>query len=156
MNKFKVVALAGLLTFSVAQLGFAGYDDNRAERHARHGHHQKGKNPMRMFSKLNLSDSQERDLRNLFESQKPSMQARFEQKKSLMRQLHETSRQTTLDTQRVDSLASQLGKLEADMAAERAKIGNKAYNMLTTEQQAKFNEIVKKKQERRMQRRNNG
>jgi len=105
--------------------------------------------PMHLLSKLDLSDKQHEQIKQLFEAEKPNMQAKHEAKMALMKQLHEVASQEKFNEQQAQALASKMGELAKQAALQKAKTGNKVYAILTPAQQDKFNQLIEEKMQKR-------
>ncbi len=158
MTKLKVLIAAGLVSLTFIQAGFAGHDEH-CDRHAKPGMHPpKGPmmdkyNPMtHLLKRLDLSEQQDKQIKQIFEAERSKMQSKHEAKMALMQDLHEVVSQQKFNEQQAKALAEKIGELEAKAAMQKAKTGNKVYVLLTPEQQAKFKLFAKEKMQKRSMR----
>lgn len=155
MKTLKVLVAGSLLSLALVQVGFAG-DKEHCDRHGKHArHHQTGAmkhhhNPMlRLLSKLELSEQQDQQIKQILEAEKPEMRTQRQAKIGLMHELHEVVSQSSFDDKKAEALASKIGDLAKASAMQKAKTGSKIYATLTPEQQQKFNQLFEEKKQKR-------
>ncbi len=154
MKTLKVLVVGGLLSLALIQVGFAGNGEHCGH-HGKHAmHHPEGPmkhkhNPMHLLSKLDLSEQQDQQIKQIFEDEKPNMRAKHEAKIALMKQLHEVVSQEKFNEQQAEVLASKMGELAKEAALQKAKTGSKVYAILTPAQQEKFNHLIEEKMQKR-------
>lgn len=158
MTKLKVLIAAGLVSLTFIQVGFAGHGEH-CNRHAKSAmHHPEGRmmgkhNPMmHVLKKLDLSEQQDQQIKQVFEAERSTMQSKHEAKMALMQELHEVVSQQKFNEQQAKALAEKMGNLAEEAAMQKAKTGNKVYVLLTPEQQLKFNQLIKEKMQKRSMR----
>ena len=151
MKTLKVLVVGGLLSFALIQVGFAGHGEH-CGRHGKHSmHHSDGMgvhkhNPMmHLLSKLDLSEQQDQQIKQIFEEEKSKMRAKREARIALRKELHAVASQTKFNEQQAEALANKVGELARDAALSRAKAGSKVYAALTPEQKEKLNGLIEKK-----------
>jgi len=154
MKTLKVLVVGGLLSLALIQVGFAGNGEH-CDRHDKHAmHHPKGRmmhkhGPMHMLAKLDLSAQQKQQVKDIFKAEKPNMQANHEARMALMKQMHTVVSQAAFNEQKAEIVASKMGALAKEAALQKAKTGSKIYAILTPEQQAKFNQLIEEKMQKR-------
>lgn len=142
MKKLKIIGAAVLLAVCVAKLSVAG-------EHCKHGKHHGMKevhmHQMHIFKKLDLSDEQKAEVKQIFKAEKPEMKRKHEARLALKERLQEAATQPTIDNAKVAEIADQTAALAKEAAIHKAQTTHKVYTLLNAEQQAKYKTIMQKK-----------
>lgn len=101
----------------------------KPERHA---------NPMQMFSKLNLSDQQKQDMRDIFKTTRENNSVFDVEKTQTMKQIRDLMNMPTWDQASAETVIRAVIARSSDINLNRAVARNKVYNLLTEEQKATF------------------
>ena len=152
MNKMKWMTMAAAVTLT-ASLAFAAPHDGFGRGGKRGGHGGRGEFGERMAAKLNLTDAQKTQIRELNQSFRENNKAFFESAHALRMQFREAKKAN--DTAKLDSLKPQLDAQRAQMEqlheAQRAKINA----VLTPEQRAQLEAMKAERRQRREHRHQN-
>lgn len=127
--------------FGTRGFGGPGFDGPRGER------------MMFMLHGLDLSDAQREQIRGILETEKEDAETRHEALRDAHKNLHQLSLNETYDAAAVKAAAATVGQLMAEMAEERARVGNSIYQVLTPEQRTEIAERHERRQARRDTRR---
>ncbi len=145
MKSIRNLVTATLLAGAVLGSGMsiaAATDDNAAQTppagpHGWHHHGGPG-GPMHLLSKLNLSDEQKQQVKEIMTAARPQMQALHEQMRTNMQKLE----QTQPTDPNYSSIASQVsqahGSLSAQMLTQHAEIRAQVFKVLTPAQQSQL------------------
>jgi Spy/CpxP family protein refolding chaperone len=104
-------------------------------------HYMKGKS----CHKLNLTDDQKKQLKDIWQKQREAMKATFEQIKANREALTNELLQTTPDVNKINDLKSKMEALGAQMLDNRINSDLEVKKILTAEQFAKYLEFQKHK-----------
>jgi periplasmic protein CpxP/Spy len=148
MRKTKWMTMAAVMTLS-ASLAFAAPHDGfgKGGKRGRHGGQMFGQ---RMAEKLNLTDAQKQQIRDLNKSFRQNNKQVFENAKALRKELR-AAREAN-DTAKLESLKPQMETQRAQMKqlhdAQQARI----VSLLTAEQRTQWEALKAERQQRREQR----
>lgn len=152
----KSVILGSVLAASILGLGansgvIAASDGNpggsQRAGHEGHGWHREGGMP-RIFERLDLSQQQREQINQIMDEGK---QARQERKKALWQNrkaLRDQAMADTYDAQRVQELADQQAKLNAELTVMRTESFYRIYSVLTPDQKQKLAELKQQRKDR--------
>ena len=140
-NLFKATLLsAGALLTAGTSMGIAIAADEAASAqpapgaHAWHHHH----GPWHLLSKLNLSDAQKQQIKDLFTAEKPQMQSLHEQMHANSLKLEQT-KPTDPNYANVTAQVSQThGTLSSQMMTQHAEMRAQIFKILTPAQQTQL------------------
>lgn len=148
MNNKKWLTAAAVVALS-ASMAFAAPHEGKFGGHGRGRHHRQmfGK---RMAEKLNLTDAQKQQIKDIrkasFEANKPF----FDSSRELRQQLHAAKEAN--DTAKVDSLKPQMESQRAQFKQIREAQMAKILSVLTPDQRAQFEALKAERQQRRQNR----
>ncbi|WP_165917806.1 MULTISPECIES: Spy/CpxP family protein refolding chaperone [Methylomonas] len=117
-----------------------------------HGrHHGGGKPPMHMFGeaggehhlppflkKLDLSEKQEADIKNLIKTRFGDGHSRFKEEHALRAELRALSFSADYDEEKTKALLEKSTAIHQQMALEKSKLDHEIFTLLTAEQQEKL------------------
>ena len=102
-----------------------------------------------MTDVLNLTETQQGQIKAIMESEKPNFKAIREQQRNFRKQMDELTKGGAFDEAKVRALAQQESQTFVEMAVSRARVKSKIWSVLTTEQRQKA-EQMKQRHESRM------
>lgn len=106
--------------------------------------------PLRyMTDVLNLTDTQQGQIKAIMDSEKPNFQKFREQQRNFRKQMDDATQGGTFDEAKVRAIAQQQSQTFVDMAVARARVKSKIWSVLTTDQRQKA-EQIKQRHESRM------
>lgn len=106
----------------------------------RGGHqHERGEG-MRFMRRLDLTDAQRDQVKNIFQEQAPAVRERMEAARKAQQELRSMALSPNFDSARARDLADTAAKAQADAAVLRAEGMSKVYALLTPEQRQKLEE----------------
>jgi Spy/CpxP family protein refolding chaperone len=132
---------------AIAASGGAPGGDQRAGHEAR-GWHREGGMP-RMFERLDLTQEQREQVNQIVNEGK---QARQDKKKALWesrKALRDQAMADAYDAQRVQELADQQAKLDAELIVMRTETFHRIYSVLTPDQKQKLAEMKQQRKDHR-------
>jgi len=133
---FLVLVLVTLSTvFALAQ---------KREGKGRHGH----RGFARIAEKLNLTDAQKEQVKQILETSRAKVQPLKENMKANRRQLQELTANGQFDEAQVQAIAAQQGAIAAQMIVEKERAKSQIFQILTTEQQAQAKQMKEQVKER--------
>ena len=136
------VLMAAVLALSAPVVYADGNGGNFEGGHCgRQGHYMKD----RPCHRLNLTDDQKKQLKDIWQKQREAMKATFEQIKANEEALTNELLQTTPDINKINSLKSKIEALGAQMLDNRINSDLEVKKILTPEQFAKYLEFQKHK-----------
>ncbi len=92
---------------------------------------------------LNLTDAQKEQAKAIFESQKAAGEERHAKLEEIHKQLEAATANGQFDETAVRNLANQQAQLQADEMVDHMRMHSKLYNLLTAEQKAKADQMMK-------------
>lgn len=148
MNKTKWMTMAAVMTLS-ASLAFAAPHDGMGKRgrHGRHGGEMLGQ---RMAEKLNLTDAQKQQIRDLNKSFRENNKQVFENAKALHQELRAAKEAN--DTAKLEALKPRMEAQRAQMKQLHDAQQTKFLAVLTAEQRTQWEALKAERQQRREQR----
>ena len=148
MNKTKWMSMAAVLTLTTS-LAIAAPHGDRGGKHGRHGK-RGGELGARFAEKLNLSDAQKQQIRDLQQSFRESNKAFFEQAHDTRRQMKEA--REAGDQARLDSLKATAKSQHERMKQLRQDQHQRVLALLTPEQRTQFEAMKAEREARRGER----
>lgn len=147
MNNKKWMTAAAVLALSTTVAFAAPHEGGRMGGH-RHG--KRGMFSARLAEKLNLSDAQKQQIKDIkkasFEANKPL----FQTSRDLRKQFHEAKKAN--DTAKVESLKPQMESQRAQFKQIREAEMARILNVLTPDQRSQFEALKAERQQRRQNR----
>lgn len=145
MNKSKWMSMAAVLTLS-ASLAVAAPHEGKGGRH----HGRGGEFGARFAEKLNLTDAQKQQMRDLQRDFRQSNKAFFEQARETRRQLREAKQSG--DNARLEELKATAQSQHQRMRQLRTEERDRIVSILTPEQRTQLEAMKAERQARRAQR----
>ena len=140
--KKKIIVIASIAALVVAATVFA-----LAQEHPGMGEHMRGGPPPDMVEhisrELNLTDAQKEQLKTAFEAQRPIEEARHAKLEEIRKQIDAATANGQFDEAAVRPLVNQQVQLQTDSMVDHLRIHAKLYSMLTAEQKAKADQMMK-------------
>lgn len=115
----------------------------------------RGERMMFMLHGLDLSDAQREQIRGILDGEREGAEARHEALRDAHKSLHQLAMAETYDAAAAKAAADTIGRLMAEMAENRARVGNSIYQVLTPEQRTEVAERHERRQAHRQERREN-
>lgn len=109
-------------------------------------HKQGGKHMDRLMDKLELDQAQRDKVSTALEKNRANMQEQRHAMRDIRRQMHEAATSEAYDTARVKQLAEKKARIGAELGMQRNKTFHDIYQLLTPEQQARFQSMKNKRQ----------
>ena len=139
MKKFvtavAVTALGATLAFAAPHEGGKGF-----------GHHRQGVFGKKLAEKLNLTDAQKTQVKDIMKASRQENKAFFEQSHATMKELFAAKKAG--DTAKVDALKPTIDSQRAQMKAIRASTEAKIASVLTADQNAQWQQLKAQRAER--------
>ena len=113
----------------------------------------------RLAKKLNLTDAQKEQVKQIMEASKAKIQPLKENMKSIHQQMEAATADGKFDEAQVQALATQQANIMAQMIVEKERIKSQFFAILTPEQQAQAKQLkeqMKEKFKGKFQRRGDG
>ena len=140
----KTFTAVAILALSATLAVAAPNGEGKHHRHGRHGHHGFGQ---RAFAKLNLSDAQKqqiKDLRTSFREQNKALFDSMKQTRTDMKAAREAN-----DTARLEALRANAKSAREQLKAKSEGLRAQMLNILTPEQRAQLDAMKAERQQRR-------
>ena len=154
LNRFQSVAVAIIMAVAVAgTVVFAqstGGDDGGRRGHKGHFGGRGGEG--RIFSQLDLTDTQKEQIKAIHERSRESMRPLMEQIRAKRQEIRRANEGGTVDEALVRQKLTEIAPLEAKMMAERARIHQETLSVLTPEQKTKLEQLREEFKSRRSER----
>jgi len=99
---------------------------------------------------VNLTDDQRAEMKNLAEAQRPAMKALFVKQHQVDEQIRRYV-QGSYDAAKVQALATQKARIQAQITVAESRLRNQMYQLLTSDQQARVKELQANREARRAQ-----
>jgi Spy/CpxP family protein refolding chaperone len=96
---------------------------------------------------LNLTDTQQQQVKSLVEAQRPALKGLMQQMASQRAQILAATRNGQFDAAKVQAIANQQGQTLANLIVARQELQSKIYTMLTPEQRIKFDQMQQRRLE---------
>ena len=146
MKKFTVAFLAIALVAVGAIFVFA------QKAHGKKGHFGRGFGHRAGFAKfaekLNLTDAQKEQIKQITETSKAKVQPLMENMKTIRQQLKEATADGQFNEAQVQALATQQANISAQLIVERERTKTQIFQVLTPEQQAQAKQMKEQRKER--------
>ena len=155
--KSKIAVVAVIATLGLALVAAIAYAQEGGGGGAMHpGMHRNFKGmggpEFGMFlHRLNLSDDQKAQVKQIFENEKPAMKPLMQQEMQTRMQMIELVTSGNFDQAKAAAIANQEAQAHVAMEVEHAKIGAQIYQLLNSDQKAKVADMVAKHQQRMQQ-----
>ena len=98
--------------------------------------------------KLNLSDDQKAQVKQIFQNEKPALKPLMQQEMQARMQMMQLVASGNFDQAKAAAVASQEAQTHVAMEVEHAKIGAQIYQLLNSDQKAKVADMIAKHQQR--------
>ncbi|HEX8153673.1 MAG TPA: Spy/CpxP family protein refolding chaperone [Thermoanaerobaculia bacterium] len=150
MKKTKIITVAAALTLS-ATLAFAGPGEGR---HGKGGHHGRrgGEFGARFAEKLNLTDAQKEQIREINRNFREQNKPFFESSRATMQQFREAKKAG--DQARIDALKGTLAAQRTQFQQLRDQQRQRVLSVLTAQQRAQYDALKAERAAKRQQRSN--
>jgi Spy/CpxP family protein refolding chaperone len=99
----------------------------------------------RLTRHLNLTDTQQQQVKSLMESQKPVVQPMFQQLMAQQQQMIAATQNGQFDQAKVQAIASQQAQVIANLIVVKEQTHSRIYALLTPDQRIKFDEMRQKR-----------
>jgi periplasmic protein CpxP/Spy len=142
----RILVIAGIAILIVAATIFA-----LAQGHPGPGEKMYGGGPGDMIEhiarELNLTDAQKEQAKAIFEAQHATEEERQAKLEDIRKQIDAATANGQFDEAQVRTLANQQAQLMADSIVDHARMHSKLYSLLTAEQKAKADQLMKRHSE---------
>lgn len=101
--------------------------------------------------RLNLSDDQKAQVKQIFQNEKPAMKPLMQREMQARLQMMQLVTSGAFDEGKAATLANQEAQTHVAMEVEHAKIGAQIYQLLNSDQKAKVADMIAKHQQRMQQ-----
>lgn len=101
-----------------------------------------------LTKQLDLTETQQAQVKDVFAKEKPTIRPLMMQKGQLHQQLMQEAISNAPNAAKIQALAAQQGQLETALAVEHAKIAAQIYNILTPDQKTKAQQMLQRHQQR--------
>lgn len=135
-----VTALGTGAAYAAPGFQCSGFDHRGPERHHMLRTRDMGAVPPH-FHRLGLTQAQRNSIFDIKYKSMPTLRHYYQQLRATRNALHQLSSSSGYDATKMRSLADQLGKLRADIAAQRSSDFHKIFAVLTPQQQAQFKQM---------------
>jgi protein CpxP len=160
--KSQALALAFIMSFALAapfafsQTATTGQDETTAKQERRaakraNKKQRRGRMGMALFRRLDLTDDQKAQMKQIRTSHREATKALREQLRASRRELRQARQGGTFDEALASQKLSEIAPLKAKLMGERIKLREAQMAVLTAEQKAKLNELREKRRARRTQ-----
>jgi protein CpxP len=143
LNRIQSIAAAIILAAAVAiPVALAQSTDDGAKAHRGHkGHFGKRGGEGRIFGKLDLTDAQKAQMKQIRQNSREEMRPLMEQIRAKRQEIRQAQAGGTVDEALVSQKLTEIAPLEAKMVAERARIHQQMLSVLTPEQRTKLEQL---------------
>jgi len=139
----RILVIAGIAVLVIGATIFA-----LAQGHPDKGERMRGGGPQEMIEhisrELNLTDAQKEQVKTILEAQRATEEERHTKLDDIRKQIDAATANGQFDEAQVRPLANQQAQLMADEMVDHLRMHSKLYSLLTTEQRAKADEMMKK------------
>ncbi|HXW90688.1 MAG TPA: Spy/CpxP family protein refolding chaperone [Terriglobales bacterium] len=101
-----------------------------------------------MREKLDLSDAQQAEIRQIYENGKPAMKGLWSQERASHSAMMKLITSGAFEAAKAQAIASQEAQVHAQLELAHAQMAAQAYLILTPEQKTKLNEILEEREQR--------
>lgn len=153
--KSKIVLIALFGTLALALVGGIAFAEGGAGGPMGH-HHMMGPGmggpEFGMFlHRLNLTDDQKAQVKQIFQTEKPNIKPLMQQEAQAHLQLIQLITSGNFDQAKATAIANQEAQTHVQLEVEHAKIGAQIYNLLDSNQKAQVTDMIAKHQQRMQQ-----
>lgn len=144
-----LMAMSGAISHAAS--GHDGEKCNGAKKHARFSEHHgfsEGLFLEHKLGKLNLSEDQQAKVKQIVEKQKPLFAEKRQALQASFKPLASATATDQYDQKKVEALAGEQAKLQADLLVLRSNAMHEVYQVLTPEQKQKWGEFQNKSKDR--------
>ncbi len=157
VNRIKSVAAALVLAVAIAvPVVIAQSTDDGGGRKGRRDHAgqfgKRGGGMGRLFSKLDLTDAQKAQIKQIHENSREELRPLKEQIRAKRQEIRQAQAGGTVDEALVRQKLTEIAPLEAKMMSERARIHQQTLSVLTPEQKTKLEQMREQFKSRRGER----
>ena len=146
---FALVAVSTI--FAIAQKGADG--KGKGKRHfGNRGHHRGGFG--RMAAKLNLTDAQKEQVKQIMEASRAKTESLREASKVNRKKMHEATANGQFDEATVSAIAQEQAGISAQLTVEKLRVKSQMFQILTAEQKAQMAQMKEQRKERFKNRKN--
>ncbi len=147
---FLVFALVALSTvFAIAQNGGDNWKGKRG------GHHKRG-GFGRMAEKLNLTDAQKAQVKEIREAGRSTIQPLREARKANRQKMKAATADRQFDEAQISAIATEQAQISAQMIVEKQRVKAQMFQLLTAEQKVQMQQFKEQRKERFQNRKNRG
>ena len=101
-----------------------------------------------MTDVLDLPDAQQAQIKQIYDNAKPSMEPLWQQEHESHKAMMQLVTSGSFDQAKAQAIASQEAQIHQQMELQHAQLAAQAYQVLTPEQKAKFNDFMAKREQR--------
>ena len=112
-----------------------------------HGHMMGGPEFQMFLHKLNLSDDQKAQVKQIFQAERPTLKPLMQQEAQAHLQMMQLVSSGNFDQAKATAIATQEAQTHIQVEVEHAKIHSQIYQLLNSEQKAKVAEMISKHQQ---------
>ena len=112
-----------------------------------HGHMMGGPEFQMFLHKLNLSDDQKAQVKQIFQTERPTLKPLMQQEAQAHLQMMQLVSSGNFDQAKATAIATQEAQTHIQVQVEHAKIHSQIYQLLNSEQKAKVAEMISKHQQ---------
>lgn len=113
-------------------------------------HHHEGSMLRRMTRELNLTDSQQSQIKSIMQTERAKMQPLRQQLRQ-NEQAQNANMSVTFDETQARAFADKQAQIMSDLTVERQRMKSEIYAVLTPDQRAKAQQLMQEHQQRRRQ-----
>ena len=149
-----VFVKASIAVLAATLLAAAALSETQQNRHFRHGGMFGG--PGMMFHRLDLTDAQKAQVKDIMSKERPTLRPLFQQLAQSRMQLQQYQASGNFDETQVRALAAQQAQLMTELTVQRSRIQSEMMKILTPEQKTKLADLQNQRMQRFQQRMQNG
>jgi len=146
-----MIAAAGLaLAVGIAVAQNQGGEDapmHGSMHRGMHGHMMGGPEFQMFLRKLNLSDDQKAQVKQIFQTERPTLKPLMQQEAQAHLQMMQLVSSGNFDQAKATAIATQEAQTHIQVEVEHAKIHSQIYQLLNSEQKAKVADMISKHQQ---------
>jgi Spy/CpxP family protein refolding chaperone len=148
-SKIAMIASFGVLALALSA-GVALSQSNDGEKPMHHSMHGRfmGEMGMGFLHRLNLTDEQHAQVKQIFESEKPNIQPLRQQEGQIHQQMMQLITSGSFDPAKANAIASQEAQVHQQMEMEHMKMASQIYALLDSNQKAQVADMMAKHQQR--------
>ena len=137
----RILAIAGIAALMIGATIFALAQGHQAMKERMHGPEGMIEH---MSRELNLTDAQKQQVKTIMEAQHVTEEERHAKLEEIHRQIDAATANGQFDEAVVRPLANQQAQLKADQMVDHFRLHSKLFGLLTVEQRAKAEQMMKK------------